>query len=100
MGKMSELDAVIRELRDTAASINSIADHLFSSFCGGEPPAETEKPLSLEEIRAVLAAKSRDGFTAQIRELLQKYGADRLSAVDPANYKALLKDAEDLTDAG
>lgn len=48
----------------------------------------------------VLANKSRDGFTAQIRELLQKYGADRLSAVDPANYKALLQDAEELTDAG
>ena len=100
MGKMSELDAVIRELRDTAASINSIADFLFSSFCGMETSAETEKPLTLEEVRAVLAAKSRDGFTAQIRELLQKYGADRLSAVDPANYKALLEDAEDLTDAG
>lgn len=100
MGKMSELDAVIRELRDTAASINSISDHLFSSFCGVETPAETEKPLSLEKVRAVLAAKSRDGFTAQIRELLQKYGADRLSAVDSANYKALLEDAEGLTDAG
>ncbi len=99
MGKMSELDAIIRELRDTATSINSIADFLFSSFCGGETPAETEKPLTLEEVRAVLAAKSRDGFTAQIRELLQKFGADRLSAVDPANYKALLEDAEGLTDA-
>ncbi len=100
MGKMSEMDAVIKELRDTAASINLIADHLLSSFCGGETSGDTEKPLTLEEVRAVLANKSRDGFTAQIRELLQKYGADRLSAVDPANYKALLRDAEELTDAG
>lgn len=100
MGKMSEMDAVIRELRDTAASINAVADHLFSVFGGEEANVETEKPLTLEEVRAVLANKSRDGFTVQIRELLQKYGADRLSAVDPANYKALLRDAEELTDAG
>lgn len=100
MGKMSGMDAVIRELRDTAASINAVADHLFSVFDGEEANVEAEKPLTLEDVRAVLANKSRDGFTAQIRELLQKYGADRLSAVDPANYKALLRDAEELTDAG
>lgn len=101
MGKTSKMDTVIKELRDTAASINSVADYLFSVFGGGEKPDdETEKPLTLEEVRAVLANKSRDGFTVQIRELLQKYGADRLSAVDTANYKALLRDAEELTDAG
>lgn len=36
MGKMSEMDAVIKELRDTAASINAVADHLFSVFGGEE----------------------------------------------------------------
>ena len=29
-----------------------------------------------------------------VRELLQKYGAPKLSAVDPKHYPALLKDAE------
>jgi hypothetical protein len=38
------------------------------------------------------------GYTAQIRSLLQKYGADNLSGIDPANYKALLADAEVLPD--
>ena len=97
---MSEMYAVIKKLRDTAASINAVADYLFSVFGGEKLDDEAEEPLTLEEVRAVLANKSRDGFTAQIRELLQKYGADRLSAVDPANYKALLRDAEELTDAG
>ena len=44
----------------------------------------------------MLAQKSADGFTDQIRELLKKHGADKLSAVDPANYAALLVDAEGL----
>ena len=36
---------------------------------------------------------------SQIRALLQKYGAAKLSGVDPANYKALLKDVEGLDHA-
>ncbi len=50
-------------------------------------------------MRAVLAEKSRKGHTAEIRSLLQKYGADRLSLLDPANYKALLAEVEVLKDA-
>ena len=38
--------------------------------------------------------KSHDGKTEAVRELLQKYGAPKLSAVDPKHYPALLKDAE------
>jgi hypothetical protein len=38
--------------------------------------------------------KIPQGHTAEIRSLLQKYGADKLSKIDPANYKALLADAE------
>ena len=37
--------------------------------------------------------------TEEIRALLKKYGADRLSAIDPANYQALLGDVEELNDA-
>lgn len=54
----------------------------------------TEKELTLEDVRAVLAEKARAGHTEEVRELLKKYGADRLSAVEPAKYQALLKDAE------
>ena len=43
-----------------------------------------EKELTLEEVRAVLADKSRAGYTEQVKELLKKHGADKLSAVDPA----------------
>ena len=59
------------------------------------PAKEEPKPqLKLEDVRAVLAEKSRAGHTAEVRTLLQKYGAEKLSAVDPANYEALMKDAE------
>ena len=53
-----------------------------------------EKPLTLEEVRAVLAEKSRSGHTEEVRELLAKHGADKVSEIDPAEYAALLAEAE------
>ena len=47
----------------------------------------------------MLADMFRKGHTAEIRALLQKYGAAKLSGVDPANYSALLKDVEGLDHA-
>ncbi len=55
---------------------------------------QEEKPLTLEEVRAVLAEKSRSGHTEEVRELLAKHGADKLSEIDPAEYPALLAEAE------
>lgn len=53
-----------------------------------------KKPLTLEEVRAVLAEKSRSGHTEEVRDLLAKHGADKLSEIDPAEYAALLAEAE------
>lgn len=95
MGKISELDTTIKDLRNAAAAINGIADTLaemFSTVSADEDPAAPA--LTLEQVRAVLADKSRAGHTAEVRALLQKYGASRLSGVDPASYEALLADAE------
>ena len=100
---MAEIATIIDELRDTASSISRIADELTDLFSySNRVPDVTlapEKALSLEEVRAILAKKSRDGFTAQIRDLLQKYGASKLSEIDPANFKALVADAEVLGNA-
>lgn len=57
-------------------------------------PVTPKKEIKLTDIRGVLAEKSRAGFTAQVKELLTKYGADKLSTVDPKDYEALLADAE------
>jgi len=102
MSKMAEMAQTIEELRSAAASINAAADWLYQQFSGDDAPVqkapakkkESKPELKLEDVRAVLAEKSRVGHTAEVRTLLQKYGAEKLSAVDPANYEALMKDAE------
>ena len=103
MSKMAEMAQTIEELRTAAASINAAADWLYQQFSGDDDEAKvTEAPakkkpkleLKLEDVRAVLAEKSRAGHTAEVRTLLKKYGAAKLSEINPANYEALMKDAE------
>lgn len=64
-----------------------------------EPEFDPEPQLSLEDVRTVLSRLTRSGHTDEVRGLLEKYGAKRLSDVDPSNYSALLKGAEGITDA-
>lgn len=58
---------------------------------------EHDPTVSLEKVRGVLADKSRAGFTSEVREILKKHGADRLSGIDPKEYPAVLAEAEALS---
>ena len=107
MSRMSDMAATIEELRNAAATITDVANWLAEMFSKtaavdetqeSEPVSPPEPQLTLEQVRAVLADKSRMGFTAEIRALLQKYGAAKLSGIDPVHYKALVADAEVLGD--
>ena len=60
----------------------------------GKGKQEAGKQYSLTEVRAILAEKSRAGFTAEVRGLLAKHGADKLSGIDPSEYAALVADVE------
>ncbi|MFT8313413.1 MAG: DNA ligase [Clostridium sp.] len=111
MGKMSKLSAELDELRKCGEILIGISDTLRELFSTAEEekPAkdpkkkeavaeETQKPekkaLSLTDVRAVLADKSRNGYTADVKALLLKYGADKLSDIKPSDYEALLAEAE------
>ena len=110
MSKIKLLLDVVADLRSLADSLQAVADAVAQ---GGqeqptqkpekktaakqvEPPVEKPetKPLTLEQVRAALAEKSRAGHTSEIKALLIKHGADKLSDIDPAEYPALLAEAE------
>ncbi len=50
--------------------------------------------IHFEEVRKACAAKSHAGFTTQVKELISKYGACRLSDVKETDYAALMADLE------
>lgn len=61
-----------------------------------EKVKQEEKTYEIEDVRNILADKSRLGHTAKIRELLEKYGAKKLSEIESSNYKDLVADVEKL----
>lgn len=106
MSKIKLLHDVVSNLRALADSVQAVVDAMAANepteAAQSEPPATEKaakpatKPVTLEQVRAALAEKSQLGFTANVRSLLEKYGAPKLSQIDPANYAALLADAEAL----
>lgn len=106
MSKIKLLLDVVTDLRSLADSLQAVADEMASNEPVDESHPETtaqvsnqkheEKAVTLEQVRAVLAEKSHDGFTTEVRGLLEKYGASKLSQIDPSRYAALLTEAEAL----
>ena len=109
MSKMSDLSLILDELRKCGETLIDVSDTLREIFSAPEADAEPEpkpaeekpKPVTLEQVRAVLAKKTRVSKenTDAIRELLLKHGAGKLSEIKPEEYAALLKEAEVIPDA-
>ena len=57
-------------------------------------PEKAEKTYTLEDVRGILAEKSQNGFTAEIKALISKFGGNRLSDIDPDKYEEVIKNAE------
>ena len=52
--------------------------------------------VNIEDIRAVLAEKSQDGKSKEVKTLLNQYGVAKLSAVAEKDYPGLLQKAKAL----
>lgn len=50
--------------------------------------------ISIEELRAEIAKVSKKQGAARAKAILQKYGAESLSTLDPAHYAAAMEDAK------
>jgi len=102
MSKMNELSQVLSELKDCGKTLINIADQLTEIFSSTDdepenaaPTVSTEEPkLLFLDIRKKFTEMSRAGHTEALKGLLKKYGAEKLSNVDPSQYAALLADAE------
>ena len=103
MSKRSDLSLAAAELKRCGDTLIGIAEALANLRCVtddteavGQPvaPGPEAKPISLATVRAVLAEKSCNGYTSEVRALLEKHGAAKLSEINPAEYPALLAEAE------
>ena len=109
MGKMNNIALDLEELRKGASKLseilataseilitfNQIITSIESTFSSTpEKPKAEVKCVTLEQVRAVLAEKSRAGKTAEVKGLLTKFGVNKLSELDSSKYSELLKETE------
>jgi hypothetical protein len=57
---------------------------------------KVEPPITIPQIRAVLAEKSQAGLTEKVKELVQSYGVKKLSEIDPEKFPEVLAAAKAL----
>ena len=98
MSRIKLLMEIKEDAENLASSIGVLLTALESDeeLPKEEKAKQEEKTYEIEDVRKILADKSRLGHTAKIRELLEKYGAKKLSEFDPSNYKDLVADVEKL----
>ena len=109
MSNMSELDTTLNDLITCVQALAKAADNLLrtanalrETFSGASEtpeakPEESIKEYSFTEVRGILAGISGKGHGADVRKLLSKYGASKLSDIRPEDYANLVRDAEAIT---
>lgn len=96
--KKTDTAILIEGLRRLSADAAQIADALegkMEEAPAEEPAAEEAKTYTFEEVRAILADKSRAGYRAEVKALLTAHGVKQLSEItDPKELAALVAEAE------
>lgn len=114
MGKMFEL---INTLNALTKAVGALTEKITSEYLNtfetiydpaedepqaAEAPKEQPSPKNEEstvtfvQLRSRLSEISRSGHTAEVKDLISKYGADKLSDIAESDYAAVLAEAEGL----
>lgn len=103
---MSNMNNLSQQIQEWNEHHKKIVEHLkgmdtiqkeIVSMLGGMDKNNTEEPkLSLEQVRTVLAKLAQEGHQVEVRALITKYGATKLSDINPEHFKTLLKEAEEI----
>jgi len=92
----AEAEAAAAEEEDTAAAEEDVPVEEDTAAEEDAPAEEKAATITLEEVRAKLAALSQGGKQAEVKALITKYGAQKLSDIPEDKYQALLKEAEEI----
>ena len=104
MGQMNQLQQLNNDFQDFVESWNSFyqaaihenPDQMTLDDYAIPDEDPNPQPVSFEAIQKHLAEKARQGFSEQIRDLIQSYGVNKLSEIKPEDYPKLWKQVDDL----
>lgn len=109
MSRVKLLKQVVEDLKHLSTSLEELCQAIegdstttevktenVSSTKTTQSNSDDKKQITLEDVRAVLAEKSRLGFTKDIKQIILDLGATKLSEVKAQDYPTLLEKAEGL----
>jgi hypothetical protein len=85
--------AEVKEAHEKKAAPEAIQE-ITETPVKAEPLKEEATKVTIEDVRAVLAVKTRDGKTQKVKALLNEFGADKLSSVPEDKLADLIAKAE------
>lgn len=109
MSKEDELSQVLNEMITSGENMIKAANALMAIIASGKeelhalspqetpPEPHTKSPAKVYEfieVRKAFSAKAHEGYTEQIKTLIAKYGAAKLSDIKKDDYPALMADLE------
>lgn len=96
MAKSKDFTTVKELAVKLAKELNLFIEALDSEETPKAEPACELVPITLEEVRTVLAELSRDGKTQEVKAILKRHGASRLSEVNPDEWETILDEAAEI----
>ena len=95
MSKIKLALDVVEDLKQLAGSLETLVRTIeLKEEVPDKAEEIKEEPITIEKVRAVLAEKSQSGKQPEVKALITKFGAKKLTDIDPSSYKALLAEAE------
>ena len=99
MAAMNELDAALTGLSEHCKGILDAVQAVREILSGqaadeAAEAAPEKKPFTLEEVRAALLEKRKAGYRDEVKALLVRHGAQKLTEINPSEYDALMAEAE------
>lgn len=94
--KLKELETQIDQTKETVQSIRQLLSSNENESSNDDRQPKRNPVEDKVTVRKMLAKKSAEGYTKQVKELLQKFGAEKLSDVDPKDYEDLYYSTEGL----
>lgn len=93
--------ALTEELTSFSKNLETCFNELKNTIEGKETTKKEEKKAekisyTKEDVRATLSEKSAEGFSKEVRALLLKFGADKLSTLSSDYYEAIIKEAKEI----
>lgn len=100
MSNFEQVDKLLVKLIDELNAWRKELKELYAPETKGEETVPEQAvelvPITLVEVRTRLAELSRDGKTNQVRALIEKFGASKLSEIDPKHYPAIMDAAVEI----